>query len=193
VHAKPLKVYHGKWSILALATRTLSVVERGRQEQGDVPNPFTGCEALDACLETRIDDVFLRSDAFFLVVGCEEREHDMRAFEDARQFVGVGVAGFCVRDAGVDGGGRVLEVVSELWAARRGKELEGSVIRTRRVRIRISCFLVATRASMISEATYLDTLVLVSVSGHVLEEDKMIGVGWRTAGAACNSDLDHLR
>ena len=145
--------------------------------------PLAGRKALHSGLNCGIDEIFLDGARWILLSG-NEREHSVHSLQDLRQLLRVSVVYLhpCYTLGGRASRSLLCRPVSYNHPA---INICADCMRTCLDRSKISCFLAATRTSMISCATSAEPLVTMQI--RYIQNS-----GEPTAGAACNGNLDHF-
>lgn len=145
--------------------------------------PLAGRKALHTSLNCGIDEVFLDG-ARWILLSDNEREHCVHSLQDLRQMLWVFVV---YLNQCYTLGGRASRSFLYRPVSCNDPAINTCAdnMRTFLDRSKISCFLAATRTSMISCATSAEPLVTLQIR-HTWTS------GEPTAGAACNGNLDHL-
>ena len=163
----------------------LQEVRDGRNIRNeDCPRgPLAGRKALYTSLNCGIDEVFLDGARWILLSG-NEREHCVHFLQYLRQLLRVFVV--CLNPYYTLGGRASRSILCRPVSCKDPAiDTSADNMRTFLDRSKILCFLAATRTSMISCATSAEPSVTLQI------RHPQTG-GEPTAGAACNSNLDHF-
>ena len=143
--------------------------------------PLAGRKALHTSFHCSVDEVLL-GDACWILLSANEREHSVHSVQDSRQLLRVLV--ICLDPSDTLGSQASRSILNRAISCNDSAiHTRADNMRTFRDKSKISCFLAATRTSIISCATSAELLATLWIRFSL---EKL------TAGGACDSNPDHF-